>query len=67
MIRLKRYVLVLAALILTVFGLIMGKTVFTPLVYAMILFLLLLPVHQRWLNWMKNRFVAVVMGRCLVF
>lgn len=61
MIRLKRYILILTAIILTVFALIMAKPVLVPLVYAIILFLLLLPVHQRWLHWTKNRFGAVIL------
>lgn len=61
MIRLKRYILILTAIILTVFALIMARPVLVPLVYAIILFLLLLPVHQRWLFWTKNRFGAVIL------
>ena len=61
MIGLKRYILILSAIIITVFSLIIGKPVFVPLVYAIILFLLLLPVHQRCLSWTKNRFAAVIL------
>ena len=61
MIRLKNYVLIVIAIILTVFVLIRGKAIFVPLVYAIILFLLLLPVHQHWMGWVKNRFGAVML------
>ena len=60
MIRLTRYIAIISALILTVFVLVIGKPFFVPIVYAALLAFLSLPLYQKWLAWIGNRFVAVV-------
>ena len=60
MTRLNRYVVIVLAGVLTIYVLIKGKIILVPLGFAVILFLILMPLHQRWLALLKNRFVGVI-------
>ena len=59
--RLRRYILIIAAVILTVYTAKVAKPIFIPIVYAAILAMLFLPFHQRWVNLTRNRFLGVIL------
>ncbi len=58
---LQKYIRVLVALILTVYVLIVAKPVLVPLVFATLLFVILLPLHRRWLHLVRNKFAGVLL------
>ncbi len=59
--KLQKYSYLLLAICLSVFVLMQAKIILVPLVFAIILFLLLLPLHQRWLSTLPNRILAVLL------
>ncbi len=53
--------MIMVAAILTIFVLIMAKPIFIPIVYAAILAMLFLPMHQKWVALTRNRFFGVLL------